>query len=166
MLDPAAHDCPWGPSAAGIPCGCDWHVDGGLRGYKMWATLRKDASAEADGHAGIVIMPLNAARRLCEVAARLNATMAAGGGGTLAAAHLAGEDKRVMQHVSDANGHVGMREESTFDVTARELDAMALEGASCVIEAVPGDVLLFYPGVFHRSQDVAASRVAIIAEAM
>ena len=133
------HDCPWPPNE-GVPCGCDWHVDGGLRGFKIWATLGKDEAAAAAGHAGIVVAPMNYAQRLCEVAGRLNASMAS-----------AGESN----DQAEASG-----------ARARTWDILALEGASCVVEAVPGDLLFFYPGVFHRSQDVAAHRVAIIAEAM
>ena len=42
VLDPQQHDCPY-KTAGSIPCGCDWHVDGGMRGYKLWVPLRKQA---------------------------------------------------------------------------------------------------------------------------
>ena len=44
--------------------------------------------------------------------------------------------------------------------------ALALEVASCVVHADVGDVLLLHPDVFHRTQDMAVSRLALLAEAM
>ena len=52
------------------------------------------------------------------------------------------------------------------EVFAQERDDLALEAAGCVVHAAPGDVLLLGPDVFHRTQDVAASRVALLVEAM
>ena len=46
------------------------------------------------------------------------------------------------------------------------MDDRLLEAAGCLVEADEGDVLVFYPDVFHRTQDMAASRLAIIAEAV
>ena len=49
---------------------------------------------------------------------------------------------------------------------SRERDDLALEVASCVVHADVGDVLLLHPDVFHRTQDMAVSRLALLAEAM
>ena len=130
---------------------------------RMWATFQPPS---VPGHAGIVVVPMNYAQRLCEVAGRLNASMAATAGDELGLNAAGTGNKKILQHQSDADGYLGMREDSSFEINAREFDRMALEGASCVVEAREGDVMLFYPGVFHRSQDVEAYRVAIIAEAM
>ena len=90
------------------------------------------------------MVPLNHARRLCATALRLNATMA-------------------QQEISVTEEGEAEDEQ---EMTARTRDIVALEGASCVVAARPGDVLFWYPGVYHRTQDVEARRVALIAEAM
>ena len=48
-------------------------------------------------------------------------------------------------------------------VVARSTDAVS--DSSRAVAASTGDVLLFFPGVFHRTQDVQLHRVALIAEA-
>ena len=48
---------------------------------------------------------------------------------------------------------------------AESLDDFALDVTSCLVEARPGDALLFAPGVFHKTQDLLVRRVAAIAEA-
>ena len=70
VIDPDQHDCPFNNGADGAPCGCDWHCDGGMRGYKLWAPLRKHGAIE---QTNVVVVPFDAAHELCEVAERLRA---------------------------------------------------------------------------------------------
>ena len=55
--------------------------------------------------------------------------------------------------------------ESADYFTAKERDGRALEAIGCPVHMRPGDVLLFFPGIFHRTQDARHYRVALIAEA-
>ena len=161
VLEPEEHDCPWGPEL-GIPCGCDWHVDGGIRGYKMWAPLQKEDKPDSRAQQNIVVAPLNNAQQLCELVERLNATI---GADTLAKEGVRAQPKDEWQLRTDADGTSGWSLEDGYEAHGRRSDKRALEAASCVVEADAGDVLLFFPGVFHRTQDVDGKRVAIIAEA-
>jgi hypothetical protein len=169
VLDPAQHDCPAGPDAAGVPCGCDWHCDGGIRGYKLWVPLQK----ESLNHTNILVAPLSHVRSLCEIAASLE-DADEGKRPTAAAAKDAADadeaaasrgDEMVRINATDALTADGPRMESQGELHARERDTLALESVSCTITAAPGDLLLFFPGVYHRTQDVAAYRIAMIAEA-
>ena len=52
------------------------------------------------------------------------------------------------------------------EVFSSERDDLALEAASCLVTADVGDVLLIGPDVFHRTQNMAVSRLALLVEAM
>ena len=104
----------------------------------------------------VVVTPLNYAQQLCDLALAMNSTMDV-------APRKKPED--VWEFQSDAKGFQGWKLESGYEAFARRSDACALEAASCVVASDPGDLLLLFPGVFHRTQDVGGHRVAIIAEA-
>ena len=158
VLDPDEHDCPF-ESELGIPCGCDWHVDGGIKGYKMWVPLRKLRR----NHTNILVAPMDRSQQLCEIAGRLHAAERATG----SAQSLEANDVShgTWQMTSDSDGSRGWRFESEGELTARDRDRRALEAVGCTIYAEPGDLLLFFPGIYHRTQDVEDHRVSIIAEA-
>ena len=48
---------------------------------------------------------------------------------------------------------------------AKERDRAALEAIGCRMEARKGDLVFFFPGIFHRTQDVETYRISLIAEA-
>ena len=66
---------------------------------------------------------------------------------------------------TDSKGTKGWVREAADDVKARDRDRDALEAIGCTVEAAAGDMLLFFPGIFHRTQDVEHYRVSLIAEA-
>jgi hypothetical protein len=156
VLDPAEHDCPTGEED-GVPCGCDWHVDGGMRGFKLWLPLRKEARPDAREHQNVVVAPLDEVQRLCDLVDHLNVNTNV--------APLPPPEDRVEYH-TDSNGTSGWVRSSGYEAESRKRDQRALQAVGCVVPAEPGDVLLWFPGVFHRTQDVAGHRVAIIAEAI
>ena len=45
----------------------------------------------------------------------------------------------------------------------RELEIEALDNLRCTVLSEPGDVLLWYPEIFHRTQDLMVDRLAAIA---
>ena len=49
---------------------------------------------------------------------------------------------------------------------AEVADHAGLEAAACLVIAEPGDSLLLFPEVYHRTQDIATSRIAAIVEAV
>lgn len=155
VLDPKEHDCPWGEED-GVPCGCDWHVDGGMRGFKLWTPLEKEVRPDAHEHQNIVVAPFNNVQQLCDLANSLNASGSVG-------PREAPAD--VWEMRSDSDGSRGWRRDSGYEVESRKSDKRALQAASCIVATDPGDLLLFFPGIFHRTQDVDGHRVAIIAEA-
>ena len=55
-------------------------------------------------------------------------------------------------------------EEAKFEQDLAQ-QRLALEAVGCPMHMAVGDVLLFFPGVFHRTQDALNHRVALIAEA-
>lgn len=156
VLDPAEHDCPTGEED-GVPCGCDWHVDGGMRGFKLWLPLRKEARPDAREHQNVVVAPLDEVQRLCDLVDHLNVNTNV--------APLPPPEDRDEYH-TDSNGTSGWVRSSGYEAESRKRDQRALQAVGCVVPAEPGDVLLWFPGVFHRTQDVAGHRVAIIAEAI
>ena len=173
VIDPDQHDCPFNNGADGAPCGCDWHCDGGMRGYKLWAPLRKHGAVE---QTNVVVVPFDAAHELCEVAERLRAEEAkrqeeeeanavAKGGERRAVAAAADPPKPIWVQYSDSKGGSGWKLESPDYNTAKNRDSLALEAVGCPMHMAVGDVLLFFPGVFHRTQDALNHRVALIAEA-
>jgi hypothetical protein len=188
-------------------CGTDWHVDGGLRGFKLWVLLRKDAvlrpgfdwravgvdpASPAREHANLVIAPSSNLRGLCDLALELNRTGSwaeeegsdrrgksgrpKGGGGADDCTGVEGvtDAKQVVISASDQVGQciyerAGELQQSlkqNSEIFSRERDKLALEAASCPVHADEGDMLLTFPDVFHRTQDIAASRLALLAEAM
>ena len=128
----------------------------------MWAPLQKEDKPDSRAQQNIVVAPLNNAQQLCELVERLNATI---GADTLAKEGVRAQPKDEWQLRTDADGTSGWSLEDGYEAHGRRSDKRALEAASCVVEADAGDVLLFFPGVFHRTQDVDGKRVAIIAEA-
>ena len=60
----------------------------------------------------------------------------------------------------------GFVQQSKAEKVSRERDTEALEAASCLVEARRGDVIVMFPQLFHRTQDVAASRLALLVEAL
>ena len=165
VLNPDAHDCPF-ESDVGIPCGCDWHVDGGIRGYKLWLPIQKARRNQTN----ILVAPMSHAQRLCELAgeianAHADAHANAADGGAQDGAQDGGAQDGAWQMTTDSNGARGWRLESGGELTARRRDRLALEAVGCTIHAEAGDLLLFFPGIYHRTQDVLDHRVSIIAEA-
>ena len=75
------------------------------------------------------------------------------------------EQRVAWQMASDSDGERGWKFESSSELIARARDRRALEAIGCTIPADPGDLLLFFPGIYHRTQDLRHARVAIIAEA-
>lgn len=71
----------------------------------------------------------------------------------------------VRHFVTDAMGGNGPKDVEMGEVKAAVLDDEFLEVASCLVKARIGDVVLIFPDVFHRTQDVVVSRVAFIVEA-
>ena len=157
VLDPAEHDCPTGEED-GVPCGCDWHVDGGMRGFKLWLPLRKEARPDAREHQNVVVAPLDEVQRLCDLVDHLSVST------NVAPRPPPLED--IVEYQTNSNGTSGWVRSSGYEVESRKRDQRALQAVGCVVPAEPGDVLLWFPGVFHRTQDVAGHRVAIIAEAI
>ena len=101
VLNPDDHDCPFIDDVLKIPCGCDWHVDGGMRGYKMWVPLEKKARS----HTNIVLAPMNHAAQLCDLAGRLNASHTKANGEEDAAAEARALDtKPTWQMADDSKG--------------------------------------------------------------
>ena len=45
-------------------------------------------------------------------------------------------------------------------------DNRALEAASCVVNVSPGDAVVLFPDLFHRTQDYAVWRLSLLAEAV
>ena len=106
------------------------------------------------------------AQRLCELAGRLNASAAAADSGSDAAPQSVEEEHVWSQRDDSKFGTAGEWVlEEVADVKSKVSDGRALEAASCVVEADVGDLLLFYPGVYHRTQDAELHRVSFIAEA-
>ena len=138
--------------------GCDWHVDGGIRGYKIWVPLSKEHGAR--NRTNIVVAPMNHAQQLCEIADKLEASVAHTATATV---HVGAKGE--WQMASDSDGERGWKFESSSELIARARDRRALEAIGCTIPADPGDLLLFFPGIYHRTQDLSHARVAIIAEA-
>ena len=142
-------------------CATDWHVDGGARGYNLWLLLHKshavDAKAEDEIDASVVrnysnikVVPYDNARALCSLAARLNASMSAS-----------------ARQPGCLDGLDCPSADQPFDDDAtNNMDEAALEAASCRVDADPGDALLLFPGVFHRTQDLRVDRVAMLTEAL
>ena len=176
-------------------CATDWHVDGGLRGYKLWTVVRRDARLRPDlnwrftgidpaaraarEHGNIVISTSSNLRALCELAFEVNRSMTAASVGTADGGNdeLQGLDRVTERKVESSSSQKGqciyerhnehmasMRKDS--EVFSQERDELALEAAGCVVTADVGDVLLIGPDVFHRTQDMAASRLALLVEAM
>ena len=48
----------------------------------------------------------------------------------------------------------------------RNRDHRALEAAGCVVRANPGDAVLLFPDLFHRTQDLLVWRLALLVEAL
>ena len=155
-----------------------------------------DPSEEGGLHSNILVATHDNLRALCDLAVGLNATMTAAGApadgaegrGGSDGAHAAATDQahdEAWRHLGVAvrgglqsaseqegqctferPGQIGGELAHEVEQFGRERDNMALEVASCAVHAAPGDVLLIHPDVFHRTQDVAASRVALLVEAM
>ena len=106
---------------------------------------------------------MNHLQQLCDLALELNASYS--GDRAADAAALPRRGQRVLQTVTDAAGGNGQREEEQTESFARERDSEVLEAASCVVRAERGDVLLLWPDLFHRTQNMAIDRVALNAEA-
>ena len=165
VINPDEHDCPYG-TTDGIPCGCDWHVDGGMKGYKIWVPMSKEQLPNAREKTNVLVVPMDNAQRLCELAGRLNASAAAAESGSDAASARVEEEHVWSQRDDSKFGTAGEWVlEEVADVKSKVSDRRALEAASCVVEADVGDLLLFYPGVYHRTQDAELHRVSFIAEA-
>ena len=143
-------------------CGSDWHLDGGPRGYKLWLLLDRASTLDArvarqlssagfgplgsvDEHSSIVVVPHDNADALCRRAQRLWVD------GALAQTE---EGQQEHLHRQPVQIHAGL------------LDDEALEAAGCVVDARPGDALLFFPGIFHKTQDILAERISVLAEAV
>lgn len=156
VLDPEQHDCPF-ESDNGIPCGCDWHVDGGIRGYKLWGLLSKEGGRN---RTNVVLAPMSHAHQLCEIAGEIHASQ-----GGASPEEMVTEVEGQWQMSSDSDGQQGWRFESNGELIARARDRTALEAIGCAIPTDPGDVVLFFPGIYHRTQDVSSYRVSLIAEA-
>lgn len=159
-----------------MDCGCEWHVDGGHRGYKVWALLHKGAphpkvpaeyaAAPARDNANVAVAPMDHVQQICEIAINLNASLGEAHAEELAREiPKAGSTQTVRS--SDAAGSAlsGEIQEQLQETYARTKDQKVLNEASCVLDADPGDIFLFYPELFHRTQDIGMPRLAFIADA-
>ncbi|KAL1530531.1 hypothetical protein AB1Y20_001432 [Prymnesium parvum] len=158
-------------------CGCQWHIDGGHRSYKLWGLLRKadvvdelafargslDQNSSPADHSNIMVAPFDHLQTLCDLALELNSTFS---GDRLAElAKLPRVNDVDIRGVTDASGDNGVRELRRVNTMASDLDQEVLEYASCQIRAQRGDVVLLFPDLFHRTQNMAVDRLAFIAEA-
>ena len=157
VINPAEHDYPF-ENDAKVTCGCDWHVDGGNRGYRLWVPLQKPPPAN---QTNIAVAPMNYAQQLCKLAGRL-ATQSEGA--ETAEMDTASREP-VWQMQTDSVGTRGWVREAPDDLTARRRDRDALEAVGCTTAMSPGDLLLFFPGIFHRTQDAKNYRISMIADA-
>ena len=180
VLDPAQHDCPQNHSSL-TPCGCDWHVDGGMRGYKVWSVLEKRGGGALRNHTSLVAVTSSNAALMCKLTAQLEASVSAGElleptdaedlrmleeAAAQRAGEHAGERGPLWHLTTDSDGSkAGWQQQDPAEVYARVRDKLALEASSCVLELEPGDGALLFPGTFHRTQDLEQYRVALIAEA-
>ena len=177
-----------------LPCGCDWHFDGGRRGYKLWSVLDKRGGQALRRRSNIVIVPADHVQQLCDIAAELNASSsepmvddndnAERTRDEMERRVEVGSDEDYMRRVSaqydevrahsqarwiirtsDPSGTARPEATDPDEYVARLRDNLALEAAGCVADIDEGDVLLFFPGTLHRTQDVEQHRTALIAEA-
>ena len=105
-----------------------------------------------------MVAPLDEVQRLCDLVDHLSVST------NVAPRPPPLED--IVEYQTNSNGTSGWVRSSGYEVESRKRDQRALQAVGCVVPAEPGDVLLWFPGVFHRTQDVAGHRVAIIAEAI
>ena len=108
------------------------------------------------------------AQQLCELAGRLHAAETARAAASPEPSHpgaAAPLKPDVWNMATDSKGTSGWVKEAADDLKARDRDRDALEAIGCTVAAAPGDLLLFFPGIFHRTQDVEHYRVSLIAEA-
>lgn len=137
-------------------CATDWHVDGGDRPYKLWTMLQKKQLAQSN----ILVSPFDNIIRLQEHALRINATF--DGDRDLGIPPI---DTMVSITRTDANEATKTRvSQSAIELHAQQLDREVLEAASCTVHASPGDAVLLFPELFHRTQNLKAERMAAIIE--
>ena len=161
-------------------CATDWHVDGGLRGYKLWSILKRERHlnttfrwnrtgidprrSNAKDHGNLIVAPTSNVRALCELAFEINRTRVAAETmettARLEEEDATGHDDRPMtglgQLVSQASQCITSGLASILnrcaagEVFSQLRDDLALEVAGCHVRAEVGDVLLLHPDVFHR----------------
>ena len=159
VLDPEQHGNCESSSHPSIPCGCDWHVDGGVRGYKLWAPVQK----ESVNLTNILLVQMSDAQAFCELAGELHAK--ASGVHALEDATEAMGEMQWNVHTDSKGASQEWVHEPRGEVHARLRDQAALESIGCPVYTQPGDVVIFFPGIFHRTQDVLSYRISIIADA-
>eukprot|EP00966_Prymnesium_polylepis_P314668 7271028-Prymnesium_polylepis.1 len=158
-------------------CATQWHIDGGRRTYKLWGLLSRAESVDGAAlaraglsptaapaeHSNLVVAPFDHVQRLCDIALELNASYT--GDRAAAAASIPRRGQTVHQFVTDASGGNGGRDEEQLEIFARVADEEVLEEVGCVLDVERGDVVLLFPDLFHRTQDLAVDRLAFNAEA-
>lgn len=173
--------------------GNDWHTDGGMRGYKIWSLLKRaphfqrttadgrsmrweatqidpDAGSPED-HASILVAPADNLRTLCDLAVELNSTMRERGehGAEFMPPSAEAADVRTGPSSSAQGGESIFdygASQAPLDVVSRQRDVRALEAAGCVVRAQPGDAVVLFPDLFHRTQDLVVWRLALLVEAL
>ncbi|KAL1510673.1 hypothetical protein AB1Y20_006970 [Prymnesium parvum] len=141
------------PARCAGACVGRWHIDpsaGCPRDSQLSLMLRRDANLS---HANVVVAPESGLRALLAAALAANAS---GGGGAL----RDGEAEELTARAY-ASATSGSRAEQGGALPRREV---ALERVACTVVLQPGD-LLYFAGIYHRTQDSAAARVTLHATA-
>ena len=58
------------------------------------------------------------------------------------------------------------RDRTTQQEAVRFQISVALNAVACTVVAAPGDLILFHPDVYHRTQDMGVQRVALQLDAL
>jgi len=112
-------------------------------------------------HSNILLAPLDNVQALCDLTRSMNASFT----GKRTRERLPRRGEVEKQQVTDAMGGNGIKDVSTGETFSRKKDDEFLEAASCLVTPDSGDGVLIFPDVFHRTQDIAVTRLAFIAEA-